>query len=62
MSTTPRPTEASKAEAPEPDASAPTVSSSWIMGLGVAVLTAGSLSFAILTSARVGQALMGASE
>ena len=41
----------------EPDASAPTVSSSWMVGLAVTVLTAGSIIFAILTSAQVGRAL-----
>ena len=41
----------------EPDASAPTASSSWMVGLGVAAVTAGSIVFAILTSAQVGRAL-----
>ena len=41
----------------EPEASASTVSSSWIVGLAVAALTAGSIIFAILTSAQVGRLL-----
>ncbi len=41
----------------EPDASSSTVSSSWLAGLAVTVLTAGSIIFAIMTSARVGRAL-----
>ncbi len=41
----------------EPDVSASTVSSSWMVGVGVAAATAGSIIFAILTSAHVGQVL-----
>ena len=41
----------------EPDASAPAFSASWLAGLAVTVLTAGTLIFAILTSAQIGRAV-----